>query len=329
MNAESPLVSTIVPVFNRDLMLVEAVESVVAQEYRPIEVVIVDDGSTDGTRFEIAKLTKSHSDIVRATHQTNAGPGAARETGRRLATGEFIQYLDSDDLLLPNKFRLQVKALQDHPDCAIAYGMTHHAGRGQPLRPVPFKRTGEVFEHLFPALLESRWWSSSTPLYRRELTDRLGPWSHLRNEEDWEYEARAARLGVRLVYCSEFVSVTRWHDEGRMHDGGTTDPEKLRHRAKAHELILNHARAAAIAADQPEMEHFVREMFLLARQCGAAGLVEESRRLFWLSRLASTAERASGMDFRAYMVLANLVGWTQAGRLAAIRDRLRGAGHAA
>lgn len=326
--AASPLVSTIIPVYNRPDMLLEAVDSVLAQEYRPIEVVIVDDGSTDGTASEIAKLVELQPGVVRSVRQDNAGPGAARETGRRLATGEFIQYLDSDDLLLPNKFRLQVKALQENPDCSIAYGMTHHSGRGQPLCPVPFKRTGEAFEYLFPALLESRWWSSSTPLYRRELTDRLGPWSTLRNEEDWEYEARAARLGVRLVYNPKFVSVTRWHNEGRLYEGGTTDPEKLRDRAKAHELILDHARAAGLTDDRPEMEHFARALFLLARQCGAAGLAQESRRLFWLSRSASTAERAGSMDFKAYRILANIVGWTQAGRLAAIRDRLRSAEHA-
>ena len=77
-----------------------------AQRYRPIEIIIVDDGSTDETPQVVEELAASHE--VRSVHQGNAGPGAAREAGRQLACGAFIQYLDSDDLLLPTKFELQV-----------------------------------------------------------------------------------------------------------------------------------------------------------------------------------------------------------------------------
>ena len=260
---------------------------------------------------------------VKSVRQGNAGPGAARETGRQVATGEFIQYLDSDDLLVPEKFRVQVAALKQHPECGIAYGMTHHSGVGQPLEQVPFKRTGELFDSLFPALLVSRWWSTSTPLYRSEVTDIIGPWLPISNEEDWEYEARAARLGIRLAFCPEFVSVTRWHDQGRLYLGGTVNACKLRDRAKAHELILSHARAAGIIADQPEMRHFARELFLLARQCGAAGLAAEAERLFELARAASTPGRARGLDFFLYGAAVRVVGWVMAGRLACYADRFR------
>jgi len=319
----APLVSTIIPVYNRGEMLREAVASVLAQTHRPIEVVIVDDGSTDDTPLVIAELEAAHPDIIRGVRRENAGPGAARETGRQLAKGELIQYLDSDDLLLPGKFERQIGALRQHPDCGIAYGMTHHSGVGQSLRPVPFKRTGEVFEHLFPALLLSRWWSTSTPLYRREVTDGVGPWLALSNEEDWEYESRAARLGVRLAYCPEFVSVTRWHDQGRLYVGGTRDPAKLRDRAVAHEQILEHAQAAGIAREQPEMAHFARALFLLCRQCGAAGLAAESKRLFDLAREVSTPECARGWDFRLYRLAAALLGWTRAAQLSTHWDRHR------
>lgn len=320
---ESPLVSTIIPVYNRARMLREAVASVIAQTHRPIEVIVVDDGSTDDTVQAIAELARVHPGTVKPIRRDNAGPGAARETGRLIASGDFIQYLDSDDLLLPDKFKVQVKALLDHPECGIAYGMTHHSGVGQPLVPIPFKRTGEALDRLFPALLMSRWWSTSTPLYRRAVTDPLGAWLPLSNEEDWEYEARAARHGVRLAFCPVFVSVTRWHDEGRLFVGGTVDPRKLRDRAKAHELILEHAQAAGITADQPEMRHFARELFLLSRQCGAAGLAEESRTLFHLARMASTPERSAGWDFRLYGQAANLLGWERLGRLTCALDRLR------
>src|SRR5215475_1428390 len=105
------LVSTIIPVFNRFVVLHEAVASVLAQTYRPIEIIVVNDGSTDETGREAEALAEAHSEL-RVIHRENGGPGEARETGRRAARGEFIQYLDSDDLLLPTKFALQVAGLR-------------------------------------------------------------------------------------------------------------------------------------------------------------------------------------------------------------------------
>lgn len=318
------LVSTIIPVFNRPLLLQEAVDSVLRQTYRPIEIIIVDDGSTDATPEVIRRLEVSAPAVIRAFRQVNAGPGVARETGRQAARGEFIQYLDSDDLLLPRKFELQVGALREYPDCDIAYGKTQFVQIGEPAEPYAHRRTGERIEFLFPALLLSRWWCTQTPLYRRSLTDNIGAWSALWNEEDWEYDARAAALGAKLCYCDEFVSIQRSHEpEQHLCDQGDNDPKKLRDRAIAHRLILSHAQAAGITPEQPEMWHFARELFLLARQCGAVGLSAESKALFELARQASTPDRAQRMDFKLYRALANLVGWRLAGQLSCWSDRLR------
>src|SRR5262245_17204344 len=202
------LVSTIIPVHNRPLLLREAVASVLAQTYRPIEIIIVDDGSTDETAGEAEALAKAHSD-VRAIHRSNGGPGAARETGRLAARGEFIQYLDSDDLLLPTKFELQVAGLRRCSDCGVSYGKTRFYTIGDRPTNAAYKRTGERIPTMFPSFLRSRWWSTSTALYRRTLTDEVGRWTDLRNEEDWEYDCRIASKGVRLCFCDAFVSDTR------------------------------------------------------------------------------------------------------------------------
>ncbi len=316
------LVSTVIPVHNRPHLLREAVKSVIDQTYRPVEIVVVDDGSTDETLEVIRELTARFPKLIRSIRRTNGGPGAARESGRQIANGEYIQYLDSDDLLLPDKFALQVTALESQGECGIAYGKTHQCWVGDVLIPVAFKRTGQMFEYLFPELLRARWWSTSTPLYRRTVTDKIGPWMSLWNEEDWEYEARAARLGVRLAFCDAFVSVTRWHDR-HQHHGGTTDPVKLKSRATAHALIYRHAREAGIRPVTDEMHHFSRELFLLARQCGAAGLCAESVNLYNLAREASCERRRRGLDYRLYGVGARLLGWQTMGRLAQVLDRLR------
>ena len=317
------LVSTIIPVFNRATLLCEAVSSVQAQTYRPIEIILVDDGSTDNTA-EVAEALQSESTHeIRVIRIPNSGPGAAREAGTRISRGDFIQYLDSDDLLLPDKFAEQVSGLMGCLDCDVSYGKTrHHDLAGDNYHEI-WNRTGERLATMFPAFLLSSWWGTSTPLYRRRLIDQAGPWLPLRTEEDWEYDCRLASLGVRLHYCDSFISVTRSHSGVRLSHGGSTDPLKLADRAKAHAAILGHARAAGIATTSPEMQHFSRELFLLSRQCGAAGLRQESERLFNLSREASTRERAKGLDFRFYRMIAGLMGWKIAGQLAVRLDRMR------
>ena len=311
-----PLVSTVIPVFNRAAMLREAVASVVAQTYRPIEIVIVDDGSTDDTT-ETAEALAAEYPEIRVIHQPNGGVGRAREAGRLAARGDYIQHLDSDDLLLPEKFALQVGALQSRPQCGAAYGWTrlrHADGR---VEPRPWKRSGERIETMFPAMLQSRWWDTPTPLYRRHVIEAAGAWLPLRVEEDWEYDARIAAQGVELAFVEDWVSEVRVHDEGHLSAGGR-DPASLRDRAIAHKRILGHALRAGIGENAPEMKHFARELFLLARQCGAAGLGEESKGLVSAARSVSAAR-----DLRVYEGFARIVGWSAAGKIAALSDRLR------
>ena len=313
------LVSTIIPVFNRAAMLREAVASVFAQTYRPIEVVIVDDGSTDDTPGTAAELARDRAG-VRVIRQANGGPGVARETGRTAVRGEFLQHLDSDDLLEPRKFERQVAGLRGHPECGASYGWTRLQFRDSSASSRPWKRSGERIETLFPAMLESRWWGTSSPLYRSSLTNSAGPWLPLRVEEDWEYDCRLAAQGVRLHFVDDWVSEERRHGEG--HASGRTDVASLRDRATAHGAIFAHARHAGIADEAPEMRHFARELFRLGRQCGAAGLAAESSRLVALARDASGRER-NRLQFRVYTLLARSLGWTTMGKMASAADKLR------
>lgn len=315
------LVSTIIPVFNRPGHLVEAVESVLAQDYRPIEVLIVDDGSTDETGAVADRLAAERSEVC-VVHQANGGPGRAREAGRLKAQGEFIQYLDSDDLLLPGKFSEQVAGLRARPECGVSYGWTQYRRPDGSLDPARWKPTGHEARLLFPSFLRERWWETATPLFRREVCDAVGPWSEQWLEEDWEYDCRVAALGVQLHYVPQFVAEHRHHAQERL-SGQGLKPEALAQRAASHELILGHARRAGLGPDLPEMQHFARELFLLARQCGAVGLTAESSRLFELARETSGA-RGGGVDYRLYKASAGLLGWQLTGKLACWSDRLRG-----
>jgi glycosyltransferase involved in cell wall biosynthesis len=319
MQGSPGLVTTIIPAFNRAAMLREAVASVLAQIYRPIEIIIVDDGSSDDTPHTASALAANHPEI--AVHrQPNRGPGLARELGRTHARGEFIQYLDSDDLLEPEKFAMQVNGLLEHPECGASYGWTRLRKPDGSADSQPLKRTGENIEAMFPAFLQSRWWDTSTPLFRREVLDIAGPWLDLRVEEDWEYDARVASLGTRLHYCPAWVSETRQLDPERESLKG--GPAVTAERARAHALIYEHAAIFGIGPGAPEMKHFARELFLLARQCGAVKLESDSKHLFTLARNASGPDR-DRFQFRAYEALARSVGWIAAGKLATMSDRLR------
>ncbi len=320
------LVTTIIPVYNRPEMLGEAVRCVLEQTYRPIEVIIADDGSTDGDTARVGReFEATHPGVVRYYYQPNAGPGPARNLGLKHARGEFIQYLDSDDLLLPNKFARQVAALRDHPECGLAYCKASEYDRGTtPTFQVCSRRTGERLDTLFPYLLSGRCWTTGTELLRRTVTDVVGPWATFRQEEDWEYDARVAALGTRLVWCPEFLVAHIHHAGPRAGNTSVSDPVQMRYHYEAHTSIYRHARGAGIGCDDPHMQRYARQLFLLARQCGAAGLTAESRELFRLAREASGETRGRRLDFRLYRAAAAVLGWQGAGQLACWADRWRG-----
>ncbi len=185
----------------------------------------------------------------------------------------------------------------------------------------PERRTGERIETMFPAMLQSRWWQTTSALYRASIIHRAGPWLPLGNEEDWEYDARIASQGVRLHYCEAWVSEVRHHHRGRLSDLSFT-PRVLRDRARAHALILEHAQRAGIGTETEEMQHYARELFLLARQCGDRGLPRESKMLFDLAREAS-GPRRDRVQFRLYSAAARVLGWSLLGKVSCFMDHLR------
>ncbi|HUO85584.1 MAG TPA: glycosyltransferase family 2 protein [Thermoanaerobaculia bacterium] len=312
------LVSVIIPVYNRRELLAEAVASALGQNW-PLEIIIIDDGSDEETARFIDELAAERPEI-RVVHQQNRGPGSARESGRRIARGEFVQYLDSDDILLPGKLEKQIGGLRRNEAAGVSYGWTRFRHRDGRLGPGPWKESGIVREAMFPSFLRSRWWDTPNPLYRAEVCDRAGAWTDLRVEEDWEYDCRIAALGTRLDHVAGWLVEVRDQRDPAIEENASADAHRLAHRARAHEMILGHALASGIELESEEMRHFARELFLLGRQCGAAGLSGASRRLVHLARSAS-AQRAN--DIRIYSAVARIAGWRNVGRVSAAYDRIR------
>lgn len=304
------LVSTIIPVHNRAVFLQQAVRTILQQTYGLVEVILVDDGSTDNTADAIAELVAGDSERVRSVRISNRGPGGAREQGRLMARGEFIQYLDSDDELLPRKFEIQVKALNDDPECGVAYGKTRLIDESGNVLKAPFKSSGVRMDYLFPALLVDRWWNTLTPLYRRSVCDQVGPWPDMWMAEDWLYDARVGALGTKLVFCDEYVADYRMHSSERLTGAGELSPRSLKNFGQLIPELFACARTAGVQIGCPEMQHFSRWAFSLARQLARAGDVAAAQECLDIA-IQADKRGAAAWDLRCYGLAARVFGWTR------------------
>jgi glycosyltransferase involved in cell wall biosynthesis len=303
--------------------LIEAVDSVLAQTHRPIEIIISDDGSTDETTDVGQDLSRAYPKEIRYIRNQNSGPGPAREAGRQIARGEFIQYLDSDDLLSPRKFEIQVDALREHSECGVAYGRSRLVTTDGKVLADPFKWTGKKLPTLFPWLLVDRWWCTHTPLYRRSVCDAVGPWSDLKWSQDWENDGRIGALQTKLIFCNETVSDHRQHGESRQTSfANWLDLERAKERKRFLGMLFTHAKQAGITPDYSEMQHFSRWLFLTARQCGAAGLIEDSRECLEWAKEASGDIPNKKRDFELYGMLTKAIGWSLTGKLFCRLDQI-------
>jgi glycosyltransferase involved in cell wall biosynthesis len=123
------LVSVIIPTFNHAHFIEETLDSVFFQSYRPIEVVVVDDGSTDNTKEVVEKWYKKNNDdgfVLNYLYQRNNGAPSARNKGLRFCTGEYIQFIDSDDFILKDKFLSAVNIFKTNKDIDFVYSLRNN-----------------------------------------------------------------------------------------------------------------------------------------------------------------------------------------------------------
>jgi glycosyltransferase involved in cell wall biosynthesis len=138
MSDESPVVSVIIPTYNCARYLPEAIDSVLAQTYRDFEIIVVDDGSTDNTQEVLAR----YGDHMRVIRQSNQGSAAARNAGILPARGEFIAFLDADDLWLPHKLERQVPLFDERPELGWIYSDYREFDESGPRARSFFERPG-------------------------------------------------------------------------------------------------------------------------------------------------------------------------------------------
>jgi glycosyltransferase involved in cell wall biosynthesis len=214
-----PLVSVIIPVYNSERYLAEAIFSVLNQTWRNLELIIVDDGSTDSS-LSIAKTFEREN--VTVIHQENKGASAARNRGLNEAKGKYIQYLDGDDVLAPEKIALQL-AISNHYPGAIVTGpvihffedenrlekeIQHSWIKEQNDGPVDFLTklyAGELIDPTLGGMIALHTW-----LCPRDILDKAGNWNEeLTVDDDGEYFCRVILASDGVKYAPDAVSYYR------------------------------------------------------------------------------------------------------------------------
>lgn len=230
IGADGPRVGVVIPVHNGEAYLAEALGSVLAQDHRPLDVVVVDDGSTDGS----GALAAGWGAPVRVLAQPRAGQIVARNRGASAACGDWLAFLDADDLWLPDKLRLQLAAATA-AGADVVFGMVEHF-----VSPELDEAVRRRF-HCPPGI--ARGHLVSALLVRRAAFERVGPFdTTLRVGELLDWYARATDLGLPALTIPQLVL------RRRVHGGNTSLRERAAQRdyPRALKAMLDRRRASGV-----------------------------------------------------------------------------------
>lgn len=329
---QTGLVSVLISTYNIEGHIAETLESVFAQTYQPIEVVVVDDGSTDGTW----DVLQSYGSRIRAIRQQNGGLGASRSTGVRAARGEFVAIVDHDDLCEPERIAVQVACMRQHPDlvlcssdfssfnqdglleassCAGYYSQCHSSRGGVAAR-YPEHTTLDISEFLHPKpnlptpvpvylgnvyqeIALGNFVHPPTIMFRRNAVLAVGDFDpSLRIICDWDWLVRMARLG-RFGFIHR--SLLRYRRSDRQ-----LSSDKHLARIKAESLTV----AMRICSRDPELvrrsptafRSYLGQLYL-----GAADANAESHRLLAIRLWATSVFRYSILQDRTFRTLLKIL----------------------
>lgn len=248
-----PLVSILIPVYNASATLAETVDSCLNQEYGNVEIVLVDDSSKDDS-FTIAENLAARYKNVKAFRQPNSGACAARNLAFENASGEYIQYLDADDVLSPGKIRLQMEVARGNPVNDIFFcrwkRFTNDIAKSTFINSKIYK----TYENPADWLIDS--WSgrgsmqTSCWLVHRELIEAAGPWNEaLHKNQDGEFFCRVTLLANKMHFVENAIVYYRHSGPGSV--GGQMSFKSCASTLYSYELYRKHIRDI----DDPALQH--------------------------------------------------------------------------
>lgn len=324
---QAPLVSIAMAAYNADRWLPAALGSALAQTYAHIEIVVVNDGSTDSTAAILSDYARAHPDRLRVFSQPNRGQSAALNRAFAETRGEYVKFFDADDILAPETISIQLAALQSAPAGHLAYG--EWARFRTDLSEADFRPRPGWHNSDRPLDWICETWSDSEPMYQcalwlipRALLDRAGGWrEELNLINDFEFF-------TRLILCSSgIVHTPRARLYYRSGLAGSLSARKSRlawesacfstHLACEHLLLREDSpRTRRVAADAcqnlvlsiyPDHPDLVADLLSEVRRLGGSRCLPDGGRIFRL--------------------LARTLGWHTALRLRAILSRVQGKHH--
>jgi glycosyltransferase involved in cell wall biosynthesis len=325
----SPLVSVVIPAYNSQRYIAAAIVSATNQTWPNKEVIVVDDGSTDDT-LKIARGFESVG--VKVVSQTNSGAAAARNHAIHLSQGDYIQYLDADDQLAPDKIEKQLQRLDRNPETVLlsgAWAYFDHRTSQAEFEPTALWNDLSPVEWLVLKLEHNLFMQTATWLVSRKLTEAAGEWDvRLLGDDDGEYFCRIILASDSIRFVPDAKVFYRRTAGGRLSEVGLS-----RAKADAHflsmRLHIQHLRAAEDSARvrsacltylqhnsfyfYPERDNIFREAQQLARELGGEiRLPKLSPKYAWIQPLLGwTAAKKAQCYYNHYKSLL-LSGWDYA-----------------
>jgi glycosyltransferase involved in cell wall biosynthesis len=230
-----PLVSVMIGVYNGAPYLAEAIDSVLAQTYEPLELIVVDDGSDDGS----AEVARGYGDALRYAYQENAGNGSARNHATRLARGDVFAFMDADDRSSADRLALQWAAFESDPELDVVYGHVREF--------VSPELTPEQQATVRPPNPDAApWVSVNLMMIKRESFERVGPFSEtLRVGVTVDWCARAGDAGLKSATLPQVLLERRLH----LTNNGIRERDAKSHYARVMKAALDRRRALAKDSD--------------------------------------------------------------------------------
>jgi glycosyltransferase involved in cell wall biosynthesis len=306
----TPLVSILIPCYNAAPWLAETLESALAQTWPRIEIIVVDDGSRDGSPT-LARSFKARG--VKVIAQSNRGASATRNRGLRLAQGDLIQFLDADDLLTPDKIVAQVELLRRAgPDCVAScrWGRFTSNPAAAAFVDESVFRDFTPIDYLLAHTGSAQMMHPAAWLVPRTVVDRAGPWDEtLSLNDDGEYFARVVLAARQIVFAPTGASLYRSNLSESL--SRRRDRRSLESMARSVELIASHLLRSE---DSPRVRRALADYW----QRLVFELYPDAPRLY--RRAEIEARALGGSTLRPAMgsrerLAANLLGWKLARRL--------------
>lgn len=210
-NDYRPLVSVVIPCHNAEKYVSEAIDSALSQSYQPVEVIVVDDGSTDGS----VGVIQAYSDKIRVERNKNKGACSARNLGLKLSQGKYVQFLDADDILVADKIEKQIPYLESG-EADLVFCKGYLFGDGKPMRPKKKVIASPTNVDPFVYCL-NQGLSTEGPLHRKSALNKVGGFDEaLPRAQETDLHIRLSATNIKIVLLNELLYQHRNHDGPRI-----------------------------------------------------------------------------------------------------------------